>query len=83
MFYLLPFQAVSDMDIKEAYDAVRNHPTALECIAQECPDKLRKGENNASYGIILSLSAVAPQAYRRKGLAILLVGRSRIVPYPH
>lgn len=38
-------EAQSDSEIKEAYHALRNHPTALECIAQECPDTLRKGFN--------------------------------------
>ncbi|XP_041478755.1 cobalamin trafficking protein CblD-like [Lytechinus variegatus] len=36
-------EAQSDSEIKEAYNALRNHPTALECIAQACPDSLRKG----------------------------------------
>ncbi|XP_071484038.1 cobalamin trafficking protein CblD-like [Diadema antillarum] len=36
-------EAQSDTEIREAFNALRNHPTALECIAQDCPANLRKG----------------------------------------
>lgn len=55
-------EAQSDTEIKEAYDALRNHPTALECIAQTCPDKLRKGFNelfpSSDVGAEVSLTVV-------------------------
>ena len=43
-FNLFTIQADEEAELVEITKSLQDHPSALECVAQECPDLLRKSK---------------------------------------